>query len=58
MNLEKSLLIIVLCLFSLSTPAANPAVFEKSATLPLAQAVKNISQALAAALGPSQTNAG
>ena len=47
--MKNILLLFVLSLFSYTTLAANPAVYEKSAKLPLAQAVKLVSQKLDAA---------
>jgi len=46
MNLNKFLLSIVSIVFSCASLAANPAVYEKSAKLPLAKAVKSVSQKL------------
>lgn len=46
MNLSKHLLAVALFAFSFSALAANPAVYEKSAKLPLVKAVKLVSQKL------------
>ena len=46
MNLRHLLSALFLSLFSLAALAANPAVYEKSARLPLAKAVKQVSQKL------------
>ncbi|MDD5388713.1 MAG: DUF302 domain-containing protein [Gallionellaceae bacterium] len=46
MNLSKYLLAVALFAFSFAALAGNPAVYEKSARLPLAQAVKLVSQKL------------
>jgi uncharacterized protein (DUF302 family) len=46
MSLTRSFLFFVSILFSCTTLAANPAVFEKSAKLPLARVVKAVTQKL------------
>jgi uncharacterized protein (DUF302 family) len=46
MNLRKLLLALVLSLIAFSLQAANPSIYEKSAKLPLAKAVKLVSQNL------------
>lgn len=46
MNLRHLLSALSLSLFSVAALAANPAVYEKSARLPLAKAVKQVSQKL------------
>jgi uncharacterized protein (DUF302 family) len=49
MTLSKSLLVLFLALLSCGALAANPAVFEKSAKMPLARATKQVTQKLDAA---------
>jgi len=46
MSLRNSLLALFISLFTFSAQAANPHVYEKSAKLPLAKAVKQVSQKL------------